>query len=145
MTVTLNDGQTSKPTADSLFEYVDTNGRGTLPAVTSVRAYGGSEAGGNTVDIFGTGFNDSTISSVAFGGVDSGSFNVLSDFHIQARGAGVHPAGCDQDGSSFGTGENATNDICQVQVVVTNAAGSSAPRHDPAAVRRGSPRSTPTA
>ncbi len=124
--VTLKDGETSKPTPGSLFEFVNTNGSGTVPAVTSVRAYGGPEAGGNTVDIFGTGLSAPT--GVTFGGVSASNIQVISDFELSVRAPAFNggTTACVQNGSSFGTGENATNDICQVQVVVTNAHGSSA-------------------
>ena len=130
VTVTISDGETSVPTPNSLFEYVDENGSSnTVPAVTSVRTYGGSEDGGNVVDIFGTGFEGVTgAGGVTFGGVDATAYSVLSDFEIQATVPAYSGANttCAQDGSTFSASENATNDICQVEVVVTNGNGSSA-------------------
>jgi hypothetical protein len=122
--VTLTDGESSAPTAASAFTYVDDNGGNAIPAVTSVGPYGGADAGGNTVDIYGSGFTGAT--GVKFGGVDAGGFTVVHDWQISAT-VPAYSGGtdCEQDGSSFGTGENATNDVCQVQVVVSNANGDS--------------------
>ncbi len=117
---------TSAATPTSVFEYVDENGAAAKePTVSSVRTYGGPEAGGNTVDIFGAGFTGVTgPAGVTFGGVDATSYTVLNDFHIRATvpafGGGTT---CTQDGSSFG--ETATTDICQSRVVVTSPGGSS--------------------
>lgn len=122
--VTLSDGESSAPGPNSSFTYVDDNAGNPIPSVTSVGPYGGPEAGGNTVDIYGAGFTGAT--GVTFGGVDATDFTVLHDWEIAAT---VPPyAGgttCAQDGSFYGTGENATNDVCQAQVVVSNANGSS--------------------
>jgi hypothetical protein len=128
VTVTLNDGETSAVNVNSWFTYVDENGSSqTIPAVTSVRTYAGPDAGGNTVDIYGSGFTGAT--DVTFGGVSvgAGNFTVKSDWLIQATVPAFQDGttSCDQDGSSFGTGENASNDICQTQVVVSNANGQS--------------------
>jgi hypothetical protein len=129
VTVTLKDGESSAVGLNSTFTYVDENGGSqTIPTVIGVHSYAGPDAGGNTVDIYGSGFTNVTgPSGVTFGGVDATSYQVESDWLIQAT-VPVFQNGtttCDQNGSSFGTGENATNDICQTQVVVTNANGSS--------------------
>lgn len=127
VTVTLNDGETSAVNVNSWFTYVDDNGSSQpIPAVTSVRTFAGPDAGGNTVDIFGAGFTGAT--DVTFGGVSvgAGNFSVKSDWHIQATVPALqNGTNCVQDGSSFGTGEDATNDICQTVVNVTNANGTS--------------------
>ncbi|HKD93492.1 MAG TPA: protease pro-enzyme activation domain-containing protein [Gaiellaceae bacterium] len=128
VSVTLNDGETSAVNVNSWFTYVDENGSSqTIPAVTSVRTYAGPDAGGNTVDIYGSGFSGAT--DVTFGGVSvgAGNFTVKDDWHIQATVPAFQngTTTCAQDGSSFGTGEDATSDVCQTQVVVTNANGSS--------------------
>ena len=129
VTVTLKDGETSAVTANSWFTYVDDNGSSqALPTVTSVHNYAGPEAGGNTVDVYGAGFSGAT--DVTFGGVSAGAGN----FHVDSSGTKISvqvPAfqngttTCDQDGSSFSASENAMNDICQTQVVVTTPNGSS--------------------
>ena len=129
VTVTLKDGETSAVTVNSWFTYVDDNGSSqALPTVTSVHNYAGPEAGGNTVDVYGAGFSGAT--DVTFGGVSAGAGN----FQVDSSGAKISvqvPAFqngttmCDQDGSSFSASENAMNDICQTQVVVTTPNGSS--------------------
>lgn len=122
--VTLNDGESSPPGPGSAFTYVDNNGANSIPSVTSVGPYGGADAGGNTVTIYGSGFTGAT--GVKFGNVAAGSYTVVHDWEITATVPAYSGAtDCVQDGSSFGTGENATNDVCQVQVVVSNAHGSS--------------------
>jgi hypothetical protein len=126
--VTLDNGETSAPNPNSIFTYVDENGSSQiLPAVTSVHAYAGPESGGNTVQIFGSGFTGAT--DVSFGGVSvgAGNFTVDNDWKITATVPAFDSLNttCAQDGSSFDPSENAANDICQTQVVVTNANGSS--------------------
>jgi hypothetical protein len=127
--VTLTDGETSAPNPNSIFTYVDENGSSqVVPAVTSVHAFAGPESGGNTVQIFGSGFTNAT--DVTFGDVSvgAGNFTVDNDWKITATVpafSGLNTT-CAQDGSSFDPSQNASNDICQTQVVVTNANGSSA-------------------
>jgi hypothetical protein len=123
--VTLTDGESSIPGPGSAFTYVDSSGVNSVPAVTSVGPYGGPDAGGNIVDVYGSGFTGAT--GIKFGNVAASHFGVLHDWEIQATVpayAGGTTA-CVQDGSSYGTGENATNDVCQTQVVVSNTHGSS--------------------
>ena len=122
--VTLNDGESSPPSAGSTFTYVDNNGANAIPSVTSVGPYGGADAGGNTVNIYGAGFTNAT--GVKFGNVAASGFTVLHDWEITATVPAYSGATtCAEDGSSFGTGESATNDVCQAQVVVSNSHGSS--------------------
>jgi Pro-kumamolisin, activation domain/IPT/TIG domain/PASTA domain len=127
VTVTLDDGETSAVNANSWFTYVDDNGSAQpIPAVTSVHTYAGPDAGGNTVDIYGAGFTGAT--GVTFGTVPATSFQVKSDWLIQATVPALqNGTACDEDGGTFGTGENATNDICQTEVLVSNANGPSHP------------------
>ena len=123
--VTLTDGESSAPGPGSAFTYVDKAGGNTIPAVISVGPYGGLQAGGNTVRIYGAGFTGAT--GVKFGGRAASSFTVLHDWQIQAT-VPAYVGGttvCVEDGSFFGTGENATNDVCQTHVVVSNSHGSS--------------------
>jgi hypothetical protein len=123
--VTLDDGESSAPGAGSVFTYVDGNGGQKIPSVTSIGPYGGPEAGGNTVIIYGAGFIGAT--SVKFGGVNATSFTVVHDWEISAT-VPPYAAGattCVKNGSTYGTGEDATNDVCQTQVVVANSHGSS--------------------
>ena len=124
--VTLTDGESSAPSANSTFTYLDANGSSqAIPAVRSVGPFGGPDAGGTTVDIYGSGFTGAT--DVRFGGLAAAGFTVLHDWEIEATvpayaGDTTH---CAQDGSYYGGGENATNDLCQTQVVVSNANGPS--------------------
>lgn len=129
VTVTLEDGETSAANINSWFTYVADNGSSQpRPTVTSVLSYAGRETGGNTVKVYGSGFTGAT--DVTFGGVSAGAAN----FQVNSSGTMISvrvPAfqegttTCDQDGSSFSPSENATNDICQTQVVVTTPEGSS--------------------
>jgi hypothetical protein len=129
VTVTLRDGETSAANINSWFTYVDENGSSQpLPTVTGVHTFAGPEAGGNTVDVFGAGFTGAT--DVTFGGVSAGAGNFQVDpsgtrISVQVPAFQNGTTTCDQDGSSFSASENATNDICQTQVVVTTPNGSS--------------------
>jgi hypothetical protein len=129
VTVTLKDGETSAANINSWFTYVDKSGSSQpLPTVTGVHNYAGSEAGGNTVDVYGAGFSGAT--DVTFGGVSAGAGNFQVDpsgtkISVQVPAFQNGTTTCDQDGSSFSASENATNDICQTQVVVTTPNGSS--------------------
>ncbi|MGA9775516.1 MAG: IPT/TIG domain-containing protein [Candidatus Dormiibacterota bacterium] len=119
--VTLTDGLSSAPGPSSTIEYVDENtSSAVLPSVTGVSPYGGLNSGGKTVTIFGSGF--STGDGVTFGGVAGTSVTVVSPFEITA----VTPAAPTGTACVNSPAINPTNDVCQVQVVVTNGAGSSA-------------------
>jgi len=124
--VTLKDDGSSMPGPKSTFEYVDTNGGGTVPSVTGVIPYGGSESAPGPVTILGSGFTGAT--SVTFGGVAVSGFTVNSPYRITATppaysaGTACSPL----PSSGVFTGEDAANDICQVQVRVANANGTSA-------------------
>jgi hypothetical protein len=126
--VTLKNGASNSPSSKSEFEYVDeTMAAVALPSVTSVGPYGGLESSPAPVTIYGSGFLGAT--QVSFGGVvvSSANFTIKSPYEITL----APPAYATQVCAPLPTtgvyvGENATNDICQVQVVVTNANGSSA-------------------
>jgi len=128
VTVTLaSNGETSAvDPVHTAFLYVDKSGSAQLPTVTGVHSFTGSDAGGNTVTVYGAGFTGAT--SVTFGGVAGTNLAVNSNgTQVQVtvpqfqNGVTI----CDQDGSSFDASQNATNDICQTQVVVTTPNGSS--------------------
>ncbi len=123
--VTLTDGESSAPSPESAFTYLDNKGGNAIPAVTSVGPYGGPDAGGNTVTIYGSGFTGAT--EVTFGGVDATDVNVVHDWEISATVPAYvdKTTNCDEDGSFYKTGENAANDVCQTQVVVSNSHGPS--------------------
>ncbi|MCI2285229.1 IPT/TIG domain-containing protein [Colwellia sp. MSW7] len=56
-----------------------------LPAISidDIAPISGSPQGGNTVDLFGSGFNHST--EITFGGVQAGDLRVINSGHIQVR------------------------------------------------------------
>jgi Pro-kumamolisin, activation domain/IPT/TIG domain/HYDIN/CFA65/VesB-like, Ig-like domain len=130
--VTLKNGQSSALASQeaSTYDYVDeTSGSSQVPSVTAVSQDAGIE--GNTaparVKIFGAGFTESGVNEttgVTFGGIPASSFHVINHFEITA----TPPAFSSNPACIAGlpTGETATNDICQVEVQVSNANGHSA-------------------
>jgi Pro-kumamolisin, activation domain/IPT/TIG domain/PASTA domain/Divergent InlB B-repeat domain len=122
VTVTLQDGESSAVDMNSRFIYVADNGSAqALPSVTGVDGFAGPEAGGNTVDIYGSGFTGATgPAGVTFGGVDATAYTVKSDWLIQAT---VPAFG---SGTSCAAGNDPVNDICQTEVEVTTPNGTSA-------------------
>ena len=127
--VVLKGGEASLPNPKSIFQYVDTSATNAVPSVTGVVPVGGSEATPGTVTILGSGFTGAT--RVTFGGVRTTSFTVNSHYRITAT---VPSYSSNTKCSPLPTtgvyaGENATNDICQVQVRVANANGTSATGH----------------
>jgi hypothetical protein len=124
--VTLNDGRPSIPGPNSTFEYVDTSAAGVVPSVTGVIPYAGSRAAPGKVTILGSGFTGAT--SVTFGAVAATGFTVNSPYRITATAPKYSPRTACSPLPSTGVyaGEDAANDICQVQVRVTAAGGTSA-------------------
>jgi hypothetical protein len=124
--VTLADGRSSAPGPAATFEYYDPSAKGPLPSVTGVEPYGGSETAPAPVTILGADFAHAT--SVSFGGVDAASFEVLGDSRIQVTPPlfSAHTACAPLPSGGVYAGESASNDICQAQVVVHDAAGASA-------------------
>jgi len=117
--VSLLDGKSSAASAVATLEYVDESAGNVVPSVTGVSPYGGSEAGAAPVTIFGSGFTGAT--QVTFGGVPATGFTIKSPYEITL----TPPAyGAETCGPSV-AGESPTTDICQVQVQVTNAYGTS--------------------
>jgi hypothetical protein len=124
--VTIRDDVSSAAGPGALFEYVDTNGAGVVPSVTGVVATSGSESAPAPVTILGSGFTGAT--SVTFGGVAAAGFTVNSANRITATPP-AYSAGtacAPLPGTGAYAGEDATNDVCQVQVQVTNSDGTSA-------------------
>ena len=123
--VTLTDDQSSMPGPDSVFEYTDTTSGSAVPSVTGVIPYGGPETDPGPVTILGSGFTGAN--SVTFGGVSATTFTVDSPNRITATPPAYSPGTTCAPLPATGVyaGENAVNDICQVQVQVTNPAGSS--------------------
>lgn len=124
--VTLGDGQSSASGPASTFQYVDMAHKEAIPNITGLSPSGGSESAPAPVSILGSGFT--AASSVSFGGVSATAVKVLSGSQILATPPPLssHPACGALSGSGVYAGENATNDVCQVQVVVHGASGASA-------------------
>ncbi|MGO8958223.1 MAG: IPT/TIG domain-containing protein [Streptosporangiaceae bacterium] len=124
--VTLNDDQSSAPGPDSTFEYVNTRAARAVPSITGVIPYGGSVSAPGKVTILGAGFTGAT--SVTFGGVAAAGFTVNSPYRITATPPAYSPRTACSPLPSTGVyaGENATNDICQVEVHVASGHGTSA-------------------
>jgi hypothetical protein len=124
--VTVKAGESSAPGPDSTIEYVDTTGTSAIPSITGVIPYGGSESAPGKVIILGSGFAGAT--TVAFGGVAANGFTVNSPYQITVTppAYSARTACSPLPSSGVYSGEDAANDICQVQVQVTNIHGSSA-------------------
>ncbi len=124
--VTLGDGRSSAPGPASTFEYVDTSKTGAVPSVTGIAPYGGSESAPAPVTILGSDFAGA--SEVSFGDVKAASFEVLNDSEILVTPPpySSHTACAPLPTTGVYAGEDAANDICQVQVIVHDANGSSA-------------------
>ncbi len=119
--VTSNQGVSSAVGPKSTLQYVDTSSSGSVPAVTGMGPNGGSETSPEPVRIYGAGFTSA--SKVTFGGVKASKFKVVTPYEIIAT-----PAKYSSQVSCAPSvkGETPTTDICQVQVRVTNAHGTSA-------------------
>ena len=124
--VTLKNGESSFPSAESVFEYVDESvSESPIPTVTGVGPYAGLETSPAPVTVHGSGFIGAT--GVSFGGVTVPDFTVKSPYEITLTPPAYSSQACARlPTTGVYAGENATNDMCQVQVVVANAAGSSA-------------------
>jgi hypothetical protein len=127
--VTLNGGKSSAPGPSSTFEYVDTSAGSVVPSITAVIPFGGSESAPSTATILGSGFSGAT--AVTFGGVPARSFTVDKPNQITVTPPRFSGRTACSPLPSTGVyrGENASNDICQVQVRVTSAYGTSATGH----------------
>ena len=82
-------------------------------------SFGGAQAGGNAVSVFGAGFSSGPITSVTFGGVAGTNVHVINDNELTVTvPAFVGATAC-------ATAADPATDVCQAQVVVTNGHGSS--------------------
>jgi len=124
--VTLADDRSSAPGPASTFQYLDNGVSGSAPGITGLDPAGGSELAPSQVSILGSGFTGAT--SVSFGGVPATQVSVLSQSRILATPPAYSSATRCAPLPSGGVyaGESATNDICQVQVVVHGPGGASA-------------------
>jgi hypothetical protein len=123
--VILKDGAASAPSPAAVFHYVGTDTRRTIPEVVALSPSGGLESARGTVTILGSGFGGAK--QVTFGGV-SARFRIDSSGAITAtRPRYASRMACSPlPKHGVFAHENARNDICQVQVRVSNAAGASA-------------------
>jgi len=120
--VSLKNGQSSEPGPASTIEYVNESNSGQgVPSITGLSPTGGPEASPTPVTILGSDFTGAT--KVTFGGIAAQSFKVISPSEISvtppAYSSSTKCAPSPQ-------GESPTTDLCQSQVRVTNAHGSSA-------------------
>ena len=115
VSVTTSDGEVA---IGPSYHYVVEASSKTVPTVVQVGPTGGSAAGGNTVDVYGTGFTGAK--KVTFGGEAATSFKVLSDVQIAAVAPKLKKASCLAASHAV-----ATLGLCQTQVQVTGPGGTS--------------------
>ena len=125
VSVTGSGGATSLPNPASTLLYVDGTSGSPIPSVGGISAYGGPQAGGNTVTVFGSDFTTSgadAITGVTVGGVAATSFSVTNESTMSVV---IPPY---QSGTTTcAVDDDPAHDVCQAQVVVSNANGSSTP------------------
>lgn len=122
VSVTVAGGATSQESSATRFMYFDSDGgANSTPTIVGTDPNGGPEAGGNTVHVFGAGFNNSAdpVTAVTFGSKPASSFTVVSDTEITAVPPAYKPSDCLPE-------DDPSNDVCQVNVQVVTAGGSSA-------------------
>jgi hypothetical protein len=110
---------TSLGTRNAIYRYVDGGAGSSRPSVAGIGPSGGSARGGNLAVIYGSDF-DAGAPVVSFGGVRARQVKVVSDSEIRA----VVPAERAQTRCTY---PERSVGVCQVEVVVTNAHGSSLP------------------
>jgi hypothetical protein len=103
------------------YEYVDETGSSRTPTVSGIGSSAGSPDGGNVVTVYGSDFASSS-DAVSFGGRAAESVQVLSPSELRV----VVPPETSATECSTGSGFYPTT-TCQVEVVVTNADGTSPP------------------
>jgi hypothetical protein len=119
ITVTAASGTTSPVNASAALLYVASSASLPVPSVEGVMSFGGPQAGGNTVDVFGSGFTG--ITGVTVGGTAATAVDVVNP-NLLTITVPAYVSGT----TSCKSGDDQANDVCQAQVVVTNANGSSA-------------------
>ena len=117
--VTLVGGATSAPGPQSLLRYVAAVGSQPVPTVSAVGPTGGPRSGGDTVTVYGSGFDSAT--GVEFGSIPAPVLEVVSNDRLTAT---VPP---EASGTECANPTDPATDVCQTQVVVTSDSGSSAP------------------
>jgi hypothetical protein len=125
VTVTIDTaaGVTTTPPTATTSRYIYTAGssQSPLPSVSGIGPSGGPTAGGNVVDLYGSGFGTAApIASVSFGGVRAAHWTYVSNYELVV----TVPTETKATRCTTGTGFVPTN-TCQVQVVVTGHNGAS--------------------
>ncbi|HEV3311008.1 MAG TPA: IPT/TIG domain-containing protein, partial [Chloroflexota bacterium] len=126
ITVTLKTARSSRLSPKAIYDYVAESNAKRIPAVAAVSSYGGTDAGGNLVTILGSGFSATgpdKITSITFGGVPAKIDAVSSSLAVRVTVPTYHASG--SPATHCATRLNPANDLCQVEVVVSNANGSS--------------------
>ncbi len=125
--VTLNNGSSSATSSRSRFVYVDPAAAAVAPTVAAITPNGGLRTASGTVTILGSGFTG--VRRITFGGVSTTRFVVHGPDRITVTYPRIsHATACTKlPHRGVYTGENAGNDICQVQVRVSTRGGVSAP------------------
>ncbi len=112
---------TSRPGPGATYQYFAASSTGAaLPTVSGVGPEGGNAAGRNTVTVYGTGFSAAVPPTVTFGGVPATGVQVLGWTELRAVVPPESAATACATGPGF-----APAAACQVQVVVTDANGTS--------------------
>jgi hypothetical protein len=119
VTVTGASGATSPVSAAAALLYVAGTAGAPVPSVEGVMAFGGPQAGGNIVSVYGSGF--AGLTGVTVGGVAATGVTVVNPnlLHITVPAYVSGTTTCK-------AGDDKVNDACQAQVIVTNGNGSSA-------------------
>jgi Pro-kumamolisin, activation domain/Subtilase family/Abnormal spindle-like microcephaly-assoc'd, ASPM-SPD-2-Hydin/IPT/TIG domain len=131
--VTTAAGASSAIGSTSGYQYVDENGASqAIPTVTSVSPFAALENNPGTITIYGSGFGTAgnNNNTVTVGGVAATNVTVVNSYEITATAPAYSSANtaCVTSAdltTETGDSNPAADDICQTQVVVTNANGSS--------------------
>ena len=121
--VTLTNGASSAASARSRFTYVDAAAPALAPTVAAITPSGGLQTASGTVTILGSGFTG--VRRITFGGVRATRFVVHGPDRITVTYPRISTATACTPLPHTGVykGENARNDICQVQVRVYTRGG----------------------
>jgi Pro-kumamolisin, activation domain/IPT/TIG domain len=121
--VTLRNGASSTVSPSSRFTYVDAAARTAAPTVAAITPSGGLQTASGTVTVLGSGFTG--VQRVTFGGVRATRFVVHGPGRITVTYPRMSAATACTPLPQTGVykGENAGNDVCQVQVRVYTPGG----------------------
>ncbi|HTW20931.1 MAG TPA: IPT/TIG domain-containing protein [Mycobacteriales bacterium] len=124
VSVTGPGGTSAMAGSASRLEYVDTSASSSVPSVGFISGDIGAQAGGNTVTVYGSGFErsgTSDVEAVTVGGLPASSYTVLSADKMTV----TIPAYQSGRTSCAGIDLHPDTELCQTQLVVTGSAGSS--------------------